>query len=58
MKIVYRRAGIAFCFYEEQTSGSIKKPWRECMTIQKYYPTFVKAINGEYKRYKKLIKVK
>ena len=24
-EIIYRRAGVAFCFYEEQTSGSIKK---------------------------------
>lgn len=71
--IVYRNAGVAFCFYDKTFSDSTKNSmsnstsskvpfeewkipfldnWRNHLTIDKYYSTFVKAVNAEYKRLK------
>lgn len=56
--IHYCRAGVGFIFYCEE---KIKKPilgggypgnWKEGLIVEKYYPTFEKAVEAEYQRIK------
>lgn len=47
--INYRRAGIAFTFYEGKEGDPM---WRNSLTTYQYYRTFTKAVREEYKRLK------
>ena len=56
--IHYCRAGVGFIFYCE---GKIKNPipgggylenWKEGLIVEKYYPTFEKAVEVEYQKLK------
>ncbi len=56
--IHYCRAGVGFIFYCEE---KIKNPipgdgypenWRKGLVVEKYYPTFEKAVEVEYQKIK------
>ena len=60
--IHYCRAGIGFIFYYPEKDpmkfedvkigdSTIQKNvgWEEALSVEKYYPTFVQAVNAEYK---------
>jgi len=52
--IHYCNAGVGFCFYEPPKDYIIATPineeWRKYLNTHKYYPTFIKAVNAEYKK--------
>ena len=44
------RAGIGFIFYEGPGEGDDN--WKEHLIVEKYYPTFEKAVKAEWDRMK------
>lgn len=59
--IHYCRAGVGFVFYEPPNGHDINKRfndsinrdyWRKYLKVDKYYPTFTKAVNAEYRNLK------
>jgi len=45
--IHYCKAGIGFCFYDENKDTGT---WREALTTNQYYGTFEEAVEAEYKK--------
>ena len=44
--IHYCKAGVGFCFYEED----FKKDWRDNLRTDRYYPSFAEAVEAEFAR--------
>lgn len=49
--IHYCNAGVGFTFYEP-IEGLVDPAnnWQQCLTTNRYYPTFSKAVSAEFKR--------
>ncbi len=49
--IHYCNAGVGFQFYDpDKDDGIGRQSWKSGLTIDKYYPSFVQAVEGEFAR--------
>ena len=48
--IHYCFAGVGFIFYDPRKDSGGKDGWRKALSVEEYYGTFEKAVEGEYEK--------
>ena len=48
--IHYCAGGVGFLFFTGNSIDIKNDEWKRHLSVERYYPTFVKAVNAEYKK--------